>query len=412
MSVEAPARSTEARVKELHGKVDAKAHILSDLWKTANNMPEPLLFDPPELISSENFRLRTVMQRAEVLMPDDHSAYLEADYLSEKISTVSPQERFELEAKLKNLRDKNPDIDFIRFINEGVEGLIRRRASIRAFQAKYGMPEAGRYYVGELKRFGDIEELPKGLGGAITRVYVGNYSISIFIDEEAYNSKEEFNKEFPTNGLHFNESIINVIKDPVPFLSRRQLSSSQIHEEPKLMSIVRHEELHAMEDAFFHDNPDFRNEKNRVGADLYRAVRDINVENYSGLITVQSHGELDLTKIPDASLEELIAEFASTSDRDQIPSSTYAIYTDQKIHLIKSIVENPDIKRRDIKVLTKRMLSNKELREEIEDLYFMVDYYIPERSGEVDALFTIFPPSTSFRHIRSTVERWIRERDG
>jgi len=316
MSPEAP-RPPLKRDELLRG-IDAKSEVLADLWRSANSLPPPLLSDSQALVDEQNQLLLSVVSRLAERMLDEYRVFQYYNGVRDNFHgalNLPAKERYERDMHIIEI--EHPEMEFVKFIVDGVDKLTERRKRIRAFQILYGEPiKPGYYYDSLLYRFGSIQDLPQDLGPYITSVVVGKYSINVYLDADVYSKIKIFNDELESDGIHLGDSgIINVIKDRRYAHLRRKIKFNSTEEAARMGQVALHEEFHGLEDAFPNSNPAFkqvRYEVSRIADRIDGKTTGVTLASILAFQGYERPTEIDLTQIPDSSLEELLAEFAAT----------------------------------------------------------------------------------------------------
>lgn len=397
--------------RRIFREIDAKVAIASDMWRTSMILPIPLATDTPEMIEVEERVLVGILERAHKIMPSPFARYDEYLILGEVYEQI-PQEdvdrRTEIRGELDRFK-KTRDFEFAELITLGVPKLITRRRLLRDLQEELGEPNPNGVYEDP----GVFTKL-QGLGFSkdqITRVIMGAYSVNVFVTEEAY--KDKYDTDQPnTNGVHLGASLnhISVIKDYLAdYLRSGQISPD--HLDGTILNTVLHEEFHGFADAFTYRGNDYFTQLQKVLRNqmkfILTAINDGDLQLVDALL---GQAKRLLRKIPSSSVEELVAEMASTNERDGVPRSTFAVHNGKKKPFLETMESHDALASIDVRRSTGSLIDNELLRERIKTIYELVDEQIPERRGDVDILFTVIP-ANKVTHIWKTVVRWIWERD-
>lgn len=393
----------------IYDNIDRKAGIVSDLWRTATILP-PLLSDSPEFVDAESRVLRGIVDRARGKMPDAFEVYDRYQMLDTAMdslsSSVDPEEEqmLEIQAEMDEIKSTVPDLDFAKGVVEGVEALVKRRADLRQMQEIVGEPLPNGIYK-DMSGFKGIKGIPEDAFSSITRVYMGAYSVNIFMHDKKYD--ELYAESYPnTLGIHLGSpnSLLSVVRDHLgDYVQLGWISPEDF--DNGLSSTILHEEFHGFADSFDFRSTDFGRIQGLLKSQVILLQKAIDEHDFRLAGTLSNQIRANLKIIPDASMEEILAEMASTQDRDSIPSSTFAYHDRGKRQLLDSVSAHSAMVHVDVEKEAGKLVDILELQHAIGWIYHLTDHEIPERRSEVDALFAIFPPS-KIRHIRRVVERW------
>lgn len=401
---------------ELHRRIDAKAEVFTDLRWVIEGLDSPLWSDSPEAVYLENRKLREVFEYLSTKMPDAYMAYQSQVQLLGQIGidddgVINEDDWAKLGDDIQDIGGVK-DIDFVNFLADGIEGLISRRKRIRAFQLEWGEPDTRGGYSVDLQRFEDLPELPEGIGRYITRVEISRFSINIFIHKQKYDEVASTFNSLPSLALHLDNSLLNLIKDvnmqdPEEVDDSDFLASYLFFQECETLD---HEEIHAIEDEFPNDNPNFHVLEMGVETQLASTDQESfsQISYFDGDIPDEDLLEMmDLRNLSDSSHEELLAEVFSKSGKDSIPSSTYAELGRKKVLFWNKLFDSAR-KGNGMFLLGNKPMSVKKLRDRIRTVYQKAQRCIPERLEYLDSLFIFILPS-QFSLIEKTVDRWIDE---
>ncbi|GEM_PF-2706008 len=396
--------------RKVFREIDAKVAVVSDLWRTAMILPVPLASDTPEMIETENRALRGITDRARVRMPEAFEAYSEYLTLGE-LFEETPRDDTEQQALIRDETEKlktTKDFEFAETLTLGIPRLIDRRRVLRQLQTEIGEPLPNGVY--------EKPEVFSGTPGVnftkdqISRVVMGAYSVSIFVRDEAY--EKTYGKKYPkTNGLHLAPPAnhVSVIRDYLAdYLEKGYIAPSEIN--GAIYKTLLHEEFHGFADAFTSRSSYFTTLKERLTNQVSLITMAIGEGDFTLTEALIAQVARMLKNVPNSSTEELLAEMVSTDDRDNIPSSTFAVHNGEKGKFLDTMVSHDALASINVRKSAGSLIDNEVFKKRMADMYRIVSWMIPERRADVDFLFVVIPPN-KITHIWKTIARWIWEKE-
>lgn len=402
------------RREALYGKIDTKVEIVTDLWQTANSLPPPLVTDSPDEIIDQDQILLGVVERSKVLLPEAFDRLDAYDCLKKRREDLSRRrapgdresvEEIEADYGAKAMLKSDPDLRFVLNIRDGVSSLMQRRDKLRDIQEVIGRPRSDGWFW-DISKIDRMDGFPEELKGHVSRAYLGAYSINLFVDPEKYDETYK-PQNGETLGIHYGFPLghISVIKDQEIKWVRMGFYRFL---RPATQETLKHEEFHALADAFNLQTERFlglRHFISRQLEQLDQATSDSDREN-----KIRSVRE-KIMRLPDSSSEELLAEMAGTDKREGIPVSTFARYDDDKRKLVDQISVHPamakvDEKKIDLKSAKSRLIKLPLFRLRLTGIYFLLDEMRGRGKLDIDVLFALFHP-TKIKRIRRVAERWV-----
>lgn len=437
--------SASERREMLYDSVEQKISVLKTLWNTAQGLTVPTPHDSNDLIDLERQQLEGVFQNALKLpIADSYKRLLEVASLIGKVSgrTASGKKIIdEYQGPYKG----NDNVDFIESLKKGIAKNLADRHLIRGVMRDLGDKWDDPYEMEEWLR----KNMPSIGDVRIEQVVAQRFSISLVINSSPPESISELDI-FPerTFGRHIKQGVFSLVyKDSV---------IESLMEDHLLETINRMTQFFDLETGKSKDGMDISrvsdsdqdelrsyNRFNEQIANIHRH-EDFHsfAEGYASLegkLLLQLRAAVDIDKLKkqcrskspkqrseipktmqraihssiNSNHEELTAEFAAGSNRDNIPSYTFANRVeklqgilDQTLLTIRDTQERERIQSKLNRVIDPYMGEN--LRKRIDGLYRKIKESAPEKREDLDIVFALFPP-TKIRHIENLVERWCQK---
>lgn len=410
-----PSLSLAQRREGMYQNVEARSAVLVNLWERAQSMPiprstdsdeqkgderqlllgvlDPILNAKPGLREKFNraIEIKTVLDEDEEKSEGKSEEELDYDDFKERLLPLGQE--------FETIVSENPEIRFLLNVFSGIEGLLSKRNQLRSMQQKIGpIHSSGRITKDEANKLLNKKSI---FIDHINWAQVGRFSVSFVVEPLVFRIKD-------ATALGYSTGLINIIYGLNE--EREKLLESifgrNSNKQEQIAEVIAHEEFHSFADSFYLGES-WSQLQWSYDSSLARLTRlkelgapEPIIQTELGLLRIY------IGNVEDASREEILAEFAQSSDRSYVPRTTFATYDGEKARFLEKVLKDQS----QIFGDQKKAFDIDRLRQEIKSIYEQVDAIIPERRLEVDSLFVLFPPS-KIRHIRRIVNRWIQAKD-